>query len=45
MANEYLDTATLPSCVWNSMWDVTDGKLNAVVTQRSCDVALGLPLM
>lgn len=41
--NEYLDTAVLPSCVWNSMWDVTEGKLNAVVTQRSCDVALGLP--
>lgn len=41
--NDYLDTAVLPSCVWNSMWDVTDGKLNAIVTQRSCDVALGLP--
>lgn len=41
--NDYLETATLPSCVWNTMWDVTDGKLNAVVTQRSCDVALGLP--
>lgn len=41
--DEYLDTAVLPSCVWNSMWDVTDGKLNAIVTQRSCDVALGLP--
>lgn len=41
--NEYLNTAVLPSCVWDSMWDVTDGKLNCVVTQRSCDVALGLP--
>ncbi len=41
--NDYLSTASLPSCVWDSMWDVTDGKLNAVVTQRSCDVALGLP--
>lgn len=41
--DEYLDTAVLPSCVWNSMWDVTEGKLNAIVTQRSCDVALGLP--
>lgn len=41
--DEYLDTAVLPSCVWNSMWDVTDGKLNAVVTQRSVDVGLGLP--
>lgn len=41
--NEYIDTASLPSCVWNSQWDVTDGKLNCMVTQRSCDVALGLP--
>lgn len=41
--NDYLATAALPSCVWDSMWDVTDGKLNAIVTQRSCDVALGLP--
>ncbi len=41
--NEYLDTAVLPSCVWSSEWDVTDGKLNAWVHQRSCDVPLGLP--
>ncbi len=41
--NSELETAVLPSCVWDSMWDVTDGKLNAIVTQRSCDVALGLP--
>lgn len=41
--DEYLNTAVLPSCVWNSMWDVTDDKLNLIVTQRSCDVALGLP--
>jgi thymidylate synthase len=41
--DEYLKTAVLPSCVWNSMWDVTDNKLNTIVTQRSCDVALGLP--
>lgn len=41
--DDYLDTAVLPSCVWNSMWDVTDNKLNLIVTQRSCDVALGLP--
>ena len=41
--NEFLNTAVLPSCVWDSMWDVTNGKLNAIVTQRSCDVALGLP--
>lgn len=41
--NEYLSTAALPSCVWNSQWSVLDGKLNCMVTQRSCDVALGLP--
>ena len=40
---EYLDTAVLPSCVWSSEWDVTDGKLNLLVHQRSCDVPLGLP--
>ena len=41
--NEWLSTAVLPSCVWSSEWDVTDGKLNAWVHQRSCDVPLGLP--
>lgn len=41
--NDYLDTAVLPSCVWSSEWDVTEGKLNAWVHQRSCDVPLGLP--
>lgn len=41
--NEFLKTASLPSCVWDTQWDVTDGKLNCLVNQRSCDVALGLP--
>lgn len=41
--DEYVNTAVLPSCVWSSEWDVTDGKLNAWVHQRSCDVPLGLP--
>ena len=41
--DEFLDTAVLPSCVWCSEWDVTDGKLNMLVHQRSCDVPLGLP--
>jgi len=41
--DEYLKTAVLPSCVWSSEWDVTNGKLNAWVHQRSCDVPLGLP--
>ena len=26
--DDYIDTAVLPSCVWSSEWDVTDGKLN-----------------
>jgi len=41
--NAHVGTATLPSCVWNSMWNVKDGKLNVVVSIRSSDVALGLP--
>ena len=41
--DDYLKTAVLPSCVWSSEWDVTNGKLNAWVHQRSCDVPLGLP--
>lgn len=41
--NDYLKTAVLPSCVWSSEWDVTDGKLNCWVHQRSCDVPLGVP--
>ncbi len=41
--DEYLRTAVLPSCVWSTEWDVTDGKLNLLVHQRSCDVPLGLP--
>ena len=41
--DEWLKTAVLPSCVWSSEWDVTNGKLNAWVHQRSCDVPLGLP--
>ncbi|MCL2846717.1 MAG: thymidylate synthase [Firmicutes bacterium] len=41
--DDYVPTATLPSCVWNTQWNVTNGKLNLVVSHRSCDVALGLP--
>ena len=40
---EFLDTAVLPSCVWSSEWDVTEGKLNCLIHQRSGDVPLGLP--
>ena len=41
--DEYLKTAVLPSCVWSSTWKVSNGRLNAIVNQRSCDVPLGLP--
>ena len=41
--NEWLPTAALPSCVWNSQWNVTGDKLNMMVTVRSNDVPLGMP--
>lgn len=41
--DDYIKTAVLPSCVWSTEWDVSDGKLNMWVHQRSCDVPLGLP--
>lgn len=41
--NEWLPTAALPSCVWNSQWNLIDGRLNLLVTSRSTDVPLGLP--
>ena len=41
--DDYLATAVLPGCVWSTEWDVTDGKINMWVHQRSCDVPLGLP--
>lgn len=41
--DEFLRTAVLPSCVWSTEWNVTNGKLNMQVHQRSCDVPLGLP--
>jgi len=48
--NEWLPTAALPSCVWNTQWNVTwpekskqKPKLNLMVTVRSNDVPLGMP--
>lgn len=41
--NEWLSTAALPSCVWNTQWNLIDGRLNLLVTSRSSDVPLGLP--
>lgn len=39
----YLDTGALYPCVFNSCWDVTDGKLNCMLTIRSNDLPLGNP--
>lgn len=39
----YLNTGALHPCVFNSCWDVTDGKLNCLVTVRSNDIPLGNP--
>ncbi len=41
--DKFLNTAVLPSCVWSTEWDVSNGYLNMWVHQRSCDVPLGLP--
>lgn len=41
--DEFVPKAALPSCVWSTEWDITDGNLNCMVHQRSCDVPLGLP--
>lgn len=40
---QYLDTGALYPCVFNSCWDVTDGKLNCMLTIRSNDLPLGNP--
>ena len=39
----YLDTGALYPCVFNSCWDLTDGKLNCMLTIRSNDIPLGHP--
>lgn len=41
--NEWLPTAVLPSCVWNSQWSVLEDKVNVIVSVRSNDVPLGMP--
>ena len=40
---DYLKTAVLPPCVYNCQFIVDGDTLNIRVTQRSCDVGLGLP--
>ena len=39
----HLDTGALYPCVFNSCWDVTDGRLNCLLTIRSNDIPLGHP--
>lgn len=40
---DYLKTAVLPPCVYGCQFIVDEDTLNIRVTQRSCDVGLGLP--
>ena len=40
---QYFDTAVLPPCVYGSQFIVSGDTLHIRVTQRSCDVGLGLP--
>jgi len=40
---QYFDTAVLPPCVYGSQFIVDGDTLHIRVTQRSCDVGLGLP--
>ncbi len=39
----YLDTGALYPCCFLTMWDVTDGRLNCMLVQRSGDLGLGVP--
>ena len=41
--DEYIQTGTLPPCVWATEWKVKGDTLNLYVHQRSADVPLGLP--
>lgn len=39
----HLDTGALHPCCFLTMWDVTDGRLNCMLVQRSADMGLGVP--
>lgn len=39
----HLDTGALYPCAFMTMWDVTDGRLNCMLVQRSGDWPLGVP--
>jgi thymidylate synthase len=40
---EDLPAMTLQPCAFQTIWDVTDGRLNCMLTQRSGDFGLGIP--
>lgn len=40
---EDLEEMALQPCAFLTMWDVTDGKLNCMLVQRSGDMGLGVP--
>lgn len=39
----HLAGGALSPCAFMTMWDVTDGKLNCMLVQRSGDIGLGIP--
>lgn len=41
--NSLLPGGSLYPCAFLTMWDVTDGKLNCMLVQRSGDIPLGVP--
>lgn len=41
--NEYLEGGSLYPCAFLTLWDVTDGRLNMMLVQRSADMPLGVP--
>lgn len=41
--NEHLDGGALYPCAFMTLWDVTDGRLNMMLVQRSADMPLGVP--
>ena len=40
---EDLDDMALQPCAFQTLWDVTDGRLNCMLVQRSGDMGLGVP--
>lgn len=39
--NADLPEMAITPCVYTSVWDIVDGKLNVLVTSRSCDLVVG----